>query len=133
MASNHTLGPSYSQLSETGKYVVVATGPETLEVWDVDANSNGFVIAGTPMRSFLALTKFSPDEKLLAAPTPVGIAIWDVTQAKKVGEWQPPKFDHVRSMAWSPDGTRLLATYIEMTGPSTPVNAVAVGRSFHNS
>ncbi len=97
---------------------MVSSCKNTLAVWDVDASVKLFEIGETPIRPVFYLTRLSPDEKRLAVPTSKGIAIWDVTAKTQVGAWEPPGFDHIETMEWSPDGTRLLATYIEMTGPT---------------
>jgi hypothetical protein len=51
---------------------------------------------------------FSPDSKLLAVPTPVGIHLIDHATGREIALLDDPNFDPA-SIAFTPDGTRLIA------------------------
>lgn len=115
-------------LSASGKYFFFARD-NNVEIWNVDANKRALVVPAAPKRSFLTLISVSQDDQRIVVPIKGGIAIWDIANGKKLGEWLPKGFDHIGSLKWSPDSQRLVATYIEMIGPSTPVAAAATKRN----
>lgn len=125
--SNHFL----RSISPTGSYILVGKKetqrglPTRAELWSVDEHRLVGTIPLPPIHPGLLFAKFSSDGKLLAVPTSTGLAVWDVAQCRKVSEWKPASFDSIRSMEWSPDGSRLVASYIEMIGPSGPAAAAA--------
>lgn len=119
--SDGTAGRRYSELSATGKYLVLPSKQSGLMLWDVETGNRCFEMQSRSIRAHIILTSISPDEKRIAIPIDEGITIWDIEKAEQVGAWKPAGFDDLRSMEWSPDGTRLLATYVESIGPSAPV------------
>ena len=72
---------------------------------------------------------------LVAVPKSTGVAIWGVTECRKVAEWNPRAFDHLRSLEWSPDNSRQVASYIERIGPTGPAASAAAitGKSTRNA
>ena len=131
----------FRSISPTGSHVLVGKDetaqrglPSRAELWDVDQKQ----LLGTiplPPGQPLFFVKFSSDGKLLAVPTSTGLAVWDVAQCRQISQWTPANFASVWSMEWSPDGSRLVATYTEMIGPSGPVAAAAAkaGKSKPNA
>ncbi len=134
IASNY---PFCRSVSPTGSHVLVGKDKADAELWNVDEQR----LVGTipiPENSFytpLVFAKFSINGNLLAVPTLAGVDVWDVTQCRKVAEWKPQKFNRVTSLEWSPDGSRLVASYWELIGPSGPAAAAAAiaGNSTRNA
>ncbi len=117
-------------ISPTGSHVLVGKDKSTAELWNVDEQRLLGTIPTPQTSSGLAqfFAIFSLDGKLLAVPTSSGVAVWDVMQCRKVAEWKPQKFDYVTSLEWSPNGSRLVASYIELIGPTHPA-ALAAAKS----
>ena len=133
---------TFRSISPTGSHAFVGkefVGTENAiaELWSVDDQRLLGTIPIPKNHSVLFFVKFSRDGKLLAVPTSTGVAVWNVMQCRKIAEWKPPKFDHVLSLEWSPDNSRLVASYIEIIGPvptgSTAVAAAMAGNSTRNA
>ncbi len=124
--------PFCRSISPDGELVLIGIDKATSELWNVNEQR---LIGTIPITSTKSLpfhfARFSMAKKLLAVPTSKGIAIWDVTQCSKVAEWNPPNFDHISSLEWSPDGSRLVASYIEMLPAPNP--ATATGPTVRNA
>ncbi len=116
--------PFCRSISPTGSRVLVGKDNSTAELWNVDEQ----LLVGTipipqtyPFTNQFTgpvFTKFSCDGKFLAVPTSVGVDIWNVTRCRKVAEWNPQKFQHLTSLVWAPDDTRLVASFNEVIVPS---------------
>lgn len=125
--------PYRRALSPCGTFLLVGIDDANAELWNVNEQRLVGTIPTTihsPLSPFFA--KFSSDEKSIAVPTLMGIAVWDVTQCRKVSEWKPRKYNYVSSLEWSPDGSRLVASYIELIGSTNPA-AVAIGIGTKNA
>ena len=122
-------------ISPTGSHVFVGKDQKTAELWSVDEQRLIGTIPIPFVHPGLFLAKFSWDGRLLSVPTSAGVDVWDVTQCRKVAEWTPQKFNHVTSLEWSPDGSRFVASYIELFGPSGSAAAAATiaGNSTRNA
>ena len=122
-------------ISPTGSHVLAGKDKNTAELWSVDEKRLVGTIPIPSIHPGLFFVEFSRDGKLLAIPTSTGVAVWDVTKCRKAAEWNPTKFDHIKSLKWSPDGSRLVASYIELIGPSGPaaVAAAMAGKSERNA
>ncbi len=120
----------FRSISPAGSHVLVGKSdttspglPSHAELWNVDEQR---LVGTIPLPQVgILFAKFSPDGKVLAVPTSTGLTVWDVAQCRIVSQWAPANFDQIRSLEWSPDGSRLVATYIEMIGPSGPAAAAA--------
>ena len=128
-------------ISPTGSHVLIGKNettkpglPSSAELWDVDQKR---FIGTIPLPQWqpLLFVKFSSDGKLLAVPTSTGLAVWDVTQGRQISQWTPANFDSVTSMEWSPDGSRLAVSYIEIIGPPAAAASAAAmaGKSKRNA
>ena len=122
-------------ISPRGSHVLVGRDETNAELWSVDEQRLIGTIPIPFIHPGLFLVKFSRDGNLVAIPTSTGIGIWDVTECRKVAEWNPQKFDHLRSLEWSPDDSRLVASFIERIGPSGPaaLAAAMAGTSTRNA
>ena len=55
---------------------------------------------------------FSPDGKLAAVPAPAALRLLDVASAREVAVLEDPNLDRVLQAVFTPDGTRLIAVYL---------------------
>lgn len=107
-------------LSPSGTHVLIGKSLAIAELWNVD-KKRLFGTIPLPQSSpanVLFFGKFSDDGKTLAVPTETGLSIWDLATFSKIAEWNPSGFDYVQSLEWSSDGSRLVVSYVEYTGPS---------------
>jgi len=112
--------PFCRSISPTGSHVLVGKDDSTAELWCVDERRLLGTVPWPRPYNPLSFAKFSQDSKFLAVPTATGLAVWNVAQCRQVAEWKPPRFNQTRSLEWSPDSNRLVASYIELIGPSGP-------------
>jgi WD40 repeat protein len=97
------------KLSDDGKLLAGFTGPGDMGVWKIPS------LEGPPMWRACAPMQiptecaFSADSRLLAAAIPNGeLFIWDLSTRKRMV--LPRTLAYYRSLAFSPDGSRLAAT-----------------------
>jgi WD40 repeat protein/uncharacterized caspase-like protein len=92
--------------SADGKHLATTHVPSEVRVWDLSGDSKPLVIAVGGMALF-SPPVFSPDGKLLVVATDERpIKILNSTTGRKIAELQG-KYEWIRSLAFSPDGTLL--------------------------
>jgi WD40 repeat protein len=119
----------YRVISPKGTYVLVGKDQADIEIWHVDEKRKVGSVPVPQNNPAIFNAVFTRDERYLAIPTGTGIAIWDLQQFEMIAEWNPKNFAHATTLQWSPDGKRLVVSYIELIGPTSGPGVVAGARN----
>lgn len=110
---------SFRTISSSGSHLLIGNG-DLIELWNVDEQILVGKIPMPQIRGGLFFARFSDDGKRLAIPTSKGAAVWDTATCTKLRDWSPASFSHLTALEWNPDGSRLIASYIETIPPTSP-------------
>jgi WD40 repeat protein len=97
--------------SPDGKHVGGAARDGEVKIWETATGKVEHTLAGSDARSVdLSPVAFSPDSKMIAAGSLGSLMVWDVATAKKLLVINGAHANGVVSIAFSPDGKRLVST-----------------------